>query len=175
MAGGAKPKRLTTPKGKKPAAGPHREPQPRGAQPAAARERSRTPDLPEGNTRAPPTTPVPVIPDSELEDDRNWASRLDEFDDVGDMRKAKRDWERYLVQMARMIGAGASRTDLKKLLREYVDRDMDASSKSDPEEHERLEAAHGGGGVREGRRGEAATRTRCRVPGRSPSTRARGP
>ena len=40
-----------------------------------------------------------------------------------------------------MIGAGAPKADLKKLLREYVDRNMDASSKSDSEERERLEAA----------------------------------
>ena len=40
-----------------------------------------------------------------------------------------------------MIGAGASKADLKKLLREYVDRDLDASSKNDSEERERLEAA----------------------------------
>ena len=141
MAGGANPKRLTTPRRKKPAAAHQRDPQPRGGQPAAARERSRSRDLPEGNRRAPPTTPVPVIPDSELEDDRNWAPRLDEFDDIDDMHRAKRDWERYLVQKARTISAGASRADLKKLLREYVDRDLDASSKSDSEERERLEAA----------------------------------
>ena len=38
---------------------------------------------------------------------------MDEFDDDDDMRRAKRDWERYLVQKARMIGAGAPKADLK--------------------------------------------------------------
>ena len=142
MAGGPKPKRLTTPRRKKPAAAQLPVPHPGDGQTAAPRERSRSLELPSGSRRGPPTTPVLVISDSEpLEDDRNWAPNLDEFDDIDDMRRAKRDWERYLVQKARMIGAGAPETDLKKLLREYIDRDMDASTKSDSEERERLEAA----------------------------------
>ena len=142
MAGGPKPKRLTTPRRKKPAAAQLPDLQPGDGSTAAPRERSRSLDLPTGSRRGPSTTPVLVISDSEpLGDDKNWAPNLDEFDDIDDMRRAKRDWERYLVQKARMIGAGAPKADFKKLLREYIDQDMDASSKSDSEERERLETA----------------------------------
>ena len=142
MAGGPKPKRLTTPRRKKPAAAQLPDFQPGDGPTAAPRERSRSLDLPTGNRRGLSTTPVLVISDSEpLEDDNNWAPRLDEFDDIDNMRRARRDWERYLAQKARMIGAGAPKADLKKLLREHIDRNMDTSSKSDSEERERLEAA----------------------------------